>query len=61
MKTTGKDENRFEKGASRYAAYLETPEGRLRGDLALHPASCCIPAPPPTRGIHLGPRTKALL
>lgn len=24
MKTTGKDENRFEQGASRYAAYLET-------------------------------------
>jgi len=30
MKTTGKDENRFEQGASRYAAYLETPEGRTK-------------------------------
>lgn len=35
MKTTAKDENRFESDASRYAAYLETPEGRLRADLTL--------------------------
>jgi len=27
------DPNRFESDASRYAAYLDTPEGRLRGDL----------------------------
>ena len=33
MKTTTKDENRFESDASRYDAYLETPEGRLRTDL----------------------------
>jgi S-adenosylmethionine-dependent methyltransferase len=33
MNTTVKGENRFESDASRYAAYLETPEGRLRGDL----------------------------
>ncbi|HKD78555.1 MAG TPA: methyltransferase domain-containing protein [Candidatus Angelobacter sp.] len=33
MKTTVNSENRFESDASRYAAYLETPEGRLRGDL----------------------------
>jgi SAM-dependent methyltransferase len=33
MKTTVTGENRFENDASRYAAYLETPEGRLRGDL----------------------------
>ena len=35
MKTTLKGENRFESDAGRYAAYLETPEGRLRLDLAL--------------------------
>lgn len=33
MKTTLKGENRFENDASRYAAYLESPEGRLRADL----------------------------
>lgn len=33
MKTTVKGENRFENDASRYAAYLETPEGRIRADL----------------------------
>lgn len=31
--TTVTGENRFENDAIRYAAYLETPEGRLRGDL----------------------------
>jgi S-adenosylmethionine-dependent methyltransferase len=34
MKTGVKSESRFENDASRYAAYLETPEGRLRADLA---------------------------
>ena len=34
MKTGFKGESRFENDASRYAAYLETPEGRLRTDLA---------------------------
>jgi S-adenosylmethionine-dependent methyltransferase len=34
MKTRRKSENRFENDANRYAAYLETPEGRLREDLA---------------------------
>lgn len=34
MKTTATGENRFENDAIRYAAYLETPEGRLRTDLA---------------------------
>jgi len=33
MKTSMEHENRFESDASRYAAYLETPEGRLRTDL----------------------------
>jgi S-adenosylmethionine-dependent methyltransferase len=35
MNTNLKAENRFENDASRYAAYLETPEGRLRRDLTL--------------------------
>ena len=35
MKTTAKtDSNRFQSDAGKYAAYLETPEGRLRADLA---------------------------
>jgi 2-polyprenyl-3-methyl-5-hydroxy-6-metoxy-1,4-benzoquinol methylase len=29
------DSERFQSGANKYAAYLETPEGRLRSDLAL--------------------------
>jgi len=29
------DSGRFQSGADKYAAYLETPEGRLRSDLAL--------------------------
>jgi S-adenosylmethionine-dependent methyltransferase len=33
MKTSIKSESRFENDASRYAAYIETPEGRLRTDL----------------------------
>ncbi len=34
-KTTAKaDSERFKSGANQYAAYLETPEGRLRSDLA---------------------------
>jgi S-adenosylmethionine-dependent methyltransferase len=35
MKMTAKaDSERFQNGAHQYAAYLETPEGRLRSDLA---------------------------
>jgi len=35
MKMTAKvDTERFQSGVSKYAAYLETPEGRLRSDLA---------------------------
>ena len=33
MNATAKDENRFESDAARYAAYLDTPLGRLRTDL----------------------------
>jgi S-adenosylmethionine-dependent methyltransferase len=35
MKMTAKaDSERFQRGANKYAVYLETPEGRLRSDLA---------------------------
>jgi S-adenosylmethionine-dependent methyltransferase len=33
--TANADSERFQSGANKYAAYLETPEGRLRSDLAL--------------------------
>ena len=32
--TATADSERFQSGADQYAAYLETPEGRLRSDLA---------------------------
>src|SRR5215471_6237842 len=34
MKTRAQTEDRFQRDAGKYAAYLETPEGRLRLDLA---------------------------
>ena len=47
MKTTIKGENRFESDAGRYAAYLETPEGRLRLELALANLQEFLPARQP--------------
>jgi len=44
MKTGVKSESRFESDASRYAAYLETPEGRLRADLAFANLQEFLPA-----------------
>jgi S-adenosylmethionine-dependent methyltransferase len=44
MKTGVKSESRFENDASRYAAYLETPEGRLRADLAFANLQEFLPA-----------------
>src|SRR5262245_29880799 len=49
MKTTVKDQNRFESDASRYAAYLESPEGRLRVDLTFANLQEFLPALPGTR------------
>ncbi len=43
--TKVKGENRFESDADRYAAYLETPEGRLRGDLTFANLQDVLPAP----------------
>src|SRR5947209_2839890 len=34
MKTSTQTDDRFQRGAHKYAAYLDTPEGRLRLDLA---------------------------
>jgi S-adenosylmethionine-dependent methyltransferase len=44
MKTDVKSDSRFENDASRYAAYLETPEGRLRSDLTLATLQEFLPA-----------------
>jgi S-adenosylmethionine-dependent methyltransferase len=44
MKTGVKNESRFENDASRYAAYLVTPEGRLRADLAFANLQEFLPA-----------------
>jgi S-adenosylmethionine-dependent methyltransferase len=44
MKARVKSESRFENDASRYAAYLETPEGRLRADLAFANLQEFLPA-----------------
>ena len=44
MKSGVKSESRFENDASRYAAYLETPEGRLRADLAFANLQEFLPA-----------------
>src|ERR1700732_817197 len=44
VKTGIKSESRFENDASRYAAYLETPEGRLRAGLAFANLQEFLPA-----------------
>ncbi len=46
MKTTVKGASRFETDANRYAAYLESPEGRLRAELAFANLQEFLPAPP---------------
>jgi len=51
MKTHLQDKSRFAQDASRYAAYLETPGGRLRTDLAF--ANLQEFLPPPTEGVPL--------
>src|SRR5256885_16956539 len=39
------DSGRFQSGADKYAAYLETPEGRLRCDLAFANLQDFLPLP----------------
>ncbi len=55
-------ENRFESDASRYAAYLESPEGRLRADLTFANLQDFLPTPSrvtPLRALDLGCGTGA--
>jgi S-adenosylmethionine-dependent methyltransferase len=52
MKTIVKSESRFENDASRYAAYLETPEGRLRADLAFASLQEFLPASAGVNSLH---------
>jgi S-adenosylmethionine-dependent methyltransferase len=44
MKTSAQPDNRFQRDASKYAAYLDTPEGRLRLDLVLANLQEFLPA-----------------
>jgi S-adenosylmethionine-dependent methyltransferase len=46
------DENRFENDASRYDAYLDTPEGRLRTDLTFANLQEFLPVPDGTTPLH---------
>jgi len=50
MKTNVANE-RFERGAHEYAAYLETPEGRLRSDLAVANLEDFLPRPPAMKSL----------
>ncbi len=53
MKVIAKADNeRFESGALKYAAYLETPEGRLRFELALANLLDFLPAAPAKGSLH---------
>ena len=59
--TSNSDAERFQRGAEKYAAYLETPEGRLRVDLAF--ANLREALPKTTQTLHaldLGGGTGAL-
>ena len=40
-----RDDERFQKGAQDYAAYLESPEGRLRADLTFANLQDFLPSP----------------
>jgi S-adenosylmethionine-dependent methyltransferase len=53
MKMTANPENeRFQIGAEKYSAYLETPEGRLRSDLAFANLRDFISIPPAENSFH---------
>jgi S-adenosylmethionine-dependent methyltransferase len=57
MKTSAETANRFQSDAGKYAAYLETPEGRLRLDLAFANLEEFLPAQEannPLRALDLG-------
>jgi S-adenosylmethionine-dependent methyltransferase len=58
--TTNPDRERFQSGAHKYAAYLETPEGRLRLDLAFANLQEFLPESKlPLRALDLGAGTGA--
>ena len=46
MTISAKGENRFDRDAGKYAAYLDTPEGRLRADLPLANLRDFLPTAP---------------
>ena len=54
MNTTVKDGSRFENDAHRYAGYLETPEGRLRADLAFANLRDFLPVTAGLRALDVG-------
>ena len=64
MKMTAKaDSEQFQTGADKYAAYLETPEGRLRSDLAFANLQDFLPLPQagrPLQALDLGCGTGAV-
>ena len=59
--SAGPGSERFQSGANKYAAYLETPEGRLRSDLAFANLHDFLPqeAEQPLRALDLGCGTGA--
>ena len=59
--SAGVGSERFQSGANKYAAYLETPEGRLRSDLAFANLHDFLPqeAEQPLRALDLGCGTGA--
>jgi S-adenosylmethionine-dependent methyltransferase len=61
MKTPDDENDRFRSGARDYAAYLETPEGRLRIDLSIANLQEFLPeAKRPLRALDLGCGTGAI-
>lgn len=60
-RTINRDAERFQSGAEKYAAYLETPEGRLRLDLAFANLQEFLPpSTRPLRALDLGCGTGAI-
>jgi S-adenosylmethionine-dependent methyltransferase len=58
--TANDDFERFQAGAAKYAAYLETPEGRLRLDLAFANLQDFLPQARPLHALDLGGGTGAM-
>jgi S-adenosylmethionine-dependent methyltransferase len=57
--TAKADSERFQSGAGQYSAYLETPEGRLRSDLAFANLQDFLPHNAPLRALDVGGGTGA--